>query len=183
MLLLLLWQQENRKENTIGYLMTMVRAGVLWTAGYGITMAVKWTGASVLLKMNRVNFALSKATYWQGGREGESISRSEGILANIRMIAPFRGIGDDLNLLLVLLAVVGAVFCFVFLFQKSKCPVGSPVILIIACIPIFRFLVMAVHVNYHYFFTYRALYLTVTAVMIYMIEVVDWKMVRRYLPF
>ena len=42
---------------------------------------------------------------------------------------------------------------------------------------------MVVHVNYHYFFTYRALYLTVTAVIIYMIEVVDWKMVRKYLPF
>lgn len=183
MLLLLLWQQENRKENTVGYLLAMVQAGVLWAAGYGITMVVKWTGATVLLKMNRISFALSKATYWEGGREGESISRSEGILANIRMIAPFRGIGDDLNLLLVLLAVMGAVFCFAFLFRKTKRPVVSPVILMIACIPIFRFLVMAVHVNYHYFFTYRALYLTVTAVMIYVIEVVDWKMVRKYLPF
>lgn len=179
LILLLLWEQKFSQMTKGKYLLSMIQAGCLWVAGYGAAMLIKWVGSSLLLGQNRISFALTKAVYWEGGNSGEIISRSEGILANVRMLLPFRNIGDDLNLILALMAVILLLFSFVFLFRREKAPAIGPALLLTACIPALRILVMSLHSGYHYFFTYRALYLTVSAAGIYIVKKVDWKMVRK----
>lgn len=179
MLLLLLWQQENRKENTVGYLLAMVQAGVLWAAGYGITMVVKWTGATVLLGDNRILFSMGKVNVWQSTEKITHMSRTDGIFQNIRMIWPFHEIQDDLTLLLLLLFIAFLVFVFVFLFRKKKSKGIEECILFVAFLPIVRYLILPYHMQYHYFFTYRALYLTVMAIAVYVFLKVEWKMFKK----
>lgn len=179
MLLLLLWQQENQKESTIGYLLTMIRAGMLWAAGYGITMVVKWTGASVLLGDNRILFSMGKVNVWQSTEKITHMSRIDGIFQNIRMIWPFHEIQDDLTLLLLLLFIMFLVFVFVFLFRKKKSKGIEECILFLGFLPIARYLVLPYHMQYHYFFTYRALYLTVMAIAVYVFLTVEWKLFKK----
>lgn len=179
MLLLLLWQQENQKESTLGYLMAMIRAGMLWAAGYGITMVVKWTGASVLLGDNRILFSMGKVNVWQSTEKITHMSRIDGIFQNIRMIWPFHEIQDDLTLLLLLLFIMFLVFVFVFLFRKKKSKGIEECILFLGFLPIARYLVLPYHMQYHYFFTYRALYLTVMAIAVYVFLTVEWKLFKK----
>ena len=81
---------------------------------------MKWVGSSMLLGDDRIDFALNRAAYWDSGYGEADITGTGGILDNVRMLFPFRRISDDMNLLLLLIVILGALFCFVFLFRKKN---------------------------------------------------------------
>ena len=154
LLLLLLWQQREPGKKPLEYLICLVRSGALWAAGYGGALLVKWIGSSLLLNDNRVDFALNRAVYWDSGYGGADVTGADGILENVRMVFPFRGISDDVNLLLVLIMIFGVLFCVTFLFRKKQIPAVCPAVLLTALVPVLRFLALSLHVSYHAFFLF-----------------------------
>ena len=61
LLLLLLWQQREPGRKAGEYFACFVRSGLLWAAGYGGALLVKWVGSSMLLGDDRIDFALNRA--------------------------------------------------------------------------------------------------------------------------
>ena len=181
LLLLLLWQQREPGRKAGEYFACFVRSGLLWAAGYGGALLVKWVGSSMLLGDDRIDFALNRAAYWDSGYGEADITGTGGILDNVRMLFPFRRISDDMNLLLLLIVILGALFCFVFLFRKKQIPSVCPAVFLIALVPVLRFLTLSFHVSYHAFFTYRALYLTLAALAVCVGKMTDWEMTGKYI--
>lgn len=178
--LLLLWEQDRPETGTAEYLLCLIRSGALWAAGYAGALLAKWTGSSLLLGENRIDFALNKAVYWESGYT-DTPGGAEAVLENLRMVFPFRGITGSLDLLLLCLGIATALFCFVFLFRRTDAPAVCPALLAAACIPLLRFLALPLHAEYHAFFTFRALYLTLAALAAYIAKMTDWQSAGRYL--
>jgi len=148
---------------------TTAKCGSAWLLSYAGTFLAKWGLASIVTGEDKFATALSSAEIRMIG-EAEELSPVQQIFfAPLSNISTLFGGESRLDPLCVLAgiflsaAVLGAIF---YLFRdKSRFDGGfSLVMLIIALLPLARYLVLNNHSYLHTFFTYRALASTILAV-------------------
>ncbi|MBO4854853.1 hypothetical protein J5500_00405 [Candidatus Saccharibacteria bacterium] len=177
-LLLAVWL--NRKKvnsNTIKY---CIKCALLWFVAFVCTWVAKWILASVVLGENVWPYV--------SGHIEERLA-SDFWFGNpiiLILMAPLRNLS---NLLLFSTGPLGgivAIFILVTIVvllkeyrRKKYNKMLLKVLIMIASVPIIRFLVLSNHSFWHHFFTYRALCALVFAGILIIVEMVDWKKLRK----
>ena len=165
-------------------LMTMIRGGIAWLAGYAGMFALKWGLAYAALGMAALKDSVSEAAIRIGGTVylGDSnldpvaspMQRLGGALwHNIGMLFPFSGTLQPHWAVLAAAAVAALAFCIVYLTHgRNFCPAKWVPVSVLALLPYLRYLALSNHAYMHYFFTYRAQLVTVTALIWYVSDTV-----------
>ena len=133
-----------------------------WAVGYGLMWAGKWLAGSMILRQNILTIAGSKLT--------ERSSADSSMLHNIRS-ALSSNIKCFLHTPITVLLIILFVFFFFVLLgqlyrkQKTVCQTASVLFpfLILALVPIMWYLVTSQHAVVHYWFTNKALMVSVFA--------------------
>lgn len=133
-----------------------------WAVGYGLMWAGKWLFGSLILRKNILAIASDKVTERSSG-DGNMLHNIHAALsANIKTF-----LHTPVSILVILLAVI---FCIVLLRQlrrkqQTVCHAASVIFpfLVLAIVPIAWYLVTSQHAVIHYWFTNKALMVSVFA--------------------
>lgn len=157
----------------------MVDLGLTFISAYSVMYAVKWGMASLILGKQEMDTALAKAsaringTATLGNMPGqENVNTAERIVRGcIRNVACLFGWENQLSTgsaMLMVLTALGIMFALWYLFRGRK---GERNFLlmcaVISMIPFARFIVLNNHSYIHFFFTYRAIAVTLLALLYY----------------
>ena len=151
--LLLLIAIEERK----GMVRKNILRGCAWIAGYILTWLAKWVIAAIVLGGNVLPSIMENAQERIGGSIGVSLPEYliGAIVRNVRCLFPFQyGIACIFGG--IALAVFVAYWIFVYR-NRGADRTYILVLLLLAAVPLLRFLVLRNHSYLHYFFTFRAL--------------------------
>lgn len=167
-------------------LQKLLPMAISWGAGYLFTWLSKWTIASVVLRENVFASALAQAGERING-ETEITGFTKypaAIIRNLNCIWPFNY--AQAHGYLLILGVLLALGMFYFLFRKESVSPVLRLFLLPALVPYLRFVVLCNHSFIHYFFTYRAQFVTVLCLGFLFIYGLDdalikkeWKKLRR----
>ena len=168
-----------RSENKIFGCNKAAGAVIAWGIGYAGMWLTKWLMASIVLGENMTPYIKANLEERIGGDLGMGFwDYLRGAMdRNVKALIPWGlGTGGFFAALLIILAV--CYFCFVY--KKDKVRRGCILIYAaIALIPFVRFLVLHNHSYLHYFFTCRALIISIMAVVMIMGEMIDWGALRH----
>ena len=157
-------------------LIYLVKSGIVWLVSYGLMIALKWVLALIVLGKDAFFNALSQAALRISGDAtlgnvtgAEVVSDYERISGalwrNIGCIYPFKSTMSYGTAMIFILLVGLVVFSIWYLFrEKAKCCINK-VLVMVSLIPVLRFLVLNNHSYIHFFFTYRALLVSVVVIM------------------
>lgn len=175
---------KSKKEEIKG----LIKSGMVWGLSYVGMMVLKWLLAGVFLGKEAVTDALCQAALRIGGdatlgnaADAEVVSDAERIFGalwrNAGCLLPIR---DQMTVRTVLIfVIVTGILCFSiwYLFhEKGKGDALHTMLLITGIIPVARFLALNNHSYIHFFFTYRALLVTVVVMLYVFLEyIVVWK--------
>ncbi len=152
----------HRDENHT--LLFVITACVMWCIGYLGFWALKWVIGSLLVGDNLIMNALYKIKYQTSTEHAERAGRLEAIIRNVAVI--FR------PGYLVLYA--GCAFsCVLPLLREQKhiktiLTGGRPLLLALAAVPFFWWILAANHSLVHSFFTYKLIGITVFALLVWL---------------
>jgi len=141
-----------------------IKSGLLWFSGYSTTWFSKWFLYSVFTGKNGLTDALAQTAYRTGGEvaaDGLFAQIFGALLRNLRCLFPFSLFKDPAGSVIsvVVLICIGMVY---FLIKKQKnMPSIVPVLWLIGSIPYIRYAFLSNHAFIHYFFTYRAQFVSV----------------------
>lgn len=135
----------------------LLKNGITWGTGYAFMWAGKWVAGSLITGENLLSSALGVASFRMSGQAyDESLNRIMAILRNGYIY---------FNLAGVILAAAVLIWIFVFVWKKRDTlnaeellPLGMA-----ACMPFLWYLVIANHSYTHYWYTFRALAVSVFA--------------------
>lgn len=152
----------------------LIKSGFVWLFGYAGMMILKWITAMAVLGPNAFVKAIKQAALRINGDAtlgnvigAENVSTYERISGalwrNIGTLLPFksvmkRGVVNAFILLIIIITV--SVW---YLFRLKDNNTMFYMLLIVMNIPILRFMVLNNHSYIHFFFTYRAMLVSVTA--------------------
>lgn len=146
-----------KPDGKSGALFTL-KSGICWSLGYVGMWAGKWTVGSLLTGRNVWNDAIGTiGTRMSSGVDNENVNRVLAVLRNFYLYY---------NVLGVLLAFIIMSWVGIQIWKyRENVDVGQFVLLIgIACLPIVWYLLVANHSYIHYWYTFRALAVSVFAV-------------------
>lgn len=166
---------------------TFIKAGIVWGSSYAMMILLKWILACIFL--GRQNFwnALQQAVFRMSGDAtlgnvagAENVSDKERIMGalwrNIGCLMPFTNRMSLGATLLFVSIVVCVCFCIWYLFYTKLPAEKNRLLILVAMIPFFRFLVLNNHSYIHFFFTYRALLISVVVILYITVEyVILWR--------
>ncbi len=135
----------------------IINNGIAWGFGYGIMWAGKWLIGSLLTGENLLDSALGVVTFRMSGQAyEEKLNRVMAVLRNGYIYFNFIGIA---------LAVLVIVWIIVFIYRKHRKVKGMELLPLglVACMPVLWYLTMANHSYIHYWYTFRALAVSVFA--------------------
>ena len=151
--------------------------GLTWGAGYALMFVFKWILVTICFGRESLLLALSSAgerflgeTYMGGISLTPIASASElffgAIFRNQGMLFPYKENMSDLAGFLSFFAVIFLCGSLIYLFRGKNFS-GKMLLLcaILGAVPYIRFMVLQNHAFIHYFFTYRAQMVTVTALL------------------
>lgn len=175
---------KSKKEEIKG----LIKSGMVWGLSYVGMMVLKWLLAGVFLGKEAVTDALCQAALRIGGdatlgnaADAEVVSDAERIFGalwrNAGCLLPIR---DQMTVRTVLIfVIVTGILCFSIWYmfhEKGKGDALHTMLLITGIIPVARFLALNNHSYIHFFFTYRALLVTVVVMLYVFLEyIVVWK--------
>lgn len=169
-LVLLIREKEGRLENAKKTLWMVVTDGVIFVVSFGAMYLLKWTLASAAYGYSVFGKALSSAAYRFGETaDFEQLSKVKQFfyapLANLSAL--YGGVGrvDAGHIaggLFLTILVVSSVYYLLRGKQKSA---ASPALWLMAAVPFVRYLVLNNHSYLHNFYTYKALQVTILAVL------------------
>jgi hypothetical protein len=133
-------------------------SSLAWVIGYGLAWASKWALASIILKKNIFKDAFTKILFRTNGNEEYPISRMEALKSNIEHLLEQNGTRIIMIVSLVILAVLAIIFRAKLTDYKN-----ATLLIGIAIFPIVWYLVLANHSSIHYWFTFRALGVSIFA--------------------
>lgn len=160
---------DSLKEN-MKFLLSIL---ISWLVGYFGMWIAKWLIASIVLKINALDYVVDKALVRVNGVmpfESKSEMYLEVIPKNIFSLYPFNLIVD--KLLLLYFAIVMLIAFIVLKKDKKEIKKIIP-FLVIAVIPYIRYLVLANHSYRHYFFTFREQFSTIMCIILIFIYGID----------
>ena len=160
-------------------LIYLVKSGIVWLVSYGLMIALKWVLALIVLGKDAFFNALSQAALRISGDAtlgnvtgAEVVSDYERISGalwrNIGCIYPFKSTMSYGTAMIFIFLVGLVVFSIWYLFREKAKSCINKVLVMVSLIPVLRFLVLNNHSYIHFFFTYRALLVSVV-VMIYIL--------------
>lgn len=158
----------------------IIKLILVWAIGYVLMWITKWGIASIYLNENIKNVVfdnalqrIEKANVYVIG--ASSISNSV-LLRNIHCLFPICFFYNKTAIIITFLFVL---FTFLFFTRKDKNIKLSIILFSIGLIPYIRYLVINGHSTLHYFFTYRAQFVTVMVLIIGSYYMVDKQNLRR----
>ncbi len=157
-------------------LIYLVKSGIVWLVSYGLMIALKWVLALIVLGKDAFFNALSQAALRISGDAtlgnvtgAEVVSDYERISGalwrNIGCIYPFKSTMSYGTAMIFILLVGLVVFSIWYLFREKAKSCINKVMVMVSLIPVLRFLVLNNHSYIHFFFTYRALLVSVVVII------------------
>ena len=157
-------------------LICLIKSGIVWLGSYGLMIALKWALALVVLGKDAFFNALSQAALRISGDAtlgnvtgAEVVSDYERISGalwrNIGCIYPFKSTMSYGTAMIFILLVGLVVFSIWYLFRGKTKSCINKVLAIVSLLPVMRFLVLNNHSYIHFFFTYRALLVSVVVII------------------
>ena len=175
-LYLIVKNRHNQMRTVKEELICLVKSGIVWLVSYGLMIALKWVLALIVLGKDAFFNALSQAALRISGDAtlgnvtgAEVVSdyeRMSGALwRNIGCIYPFKSTMSYGTAMIFILLVGLVVFSIWYLFREKAKSCINKVMVMVSLIPVLRFLVLNNHSYIHFFFTYRALLVSVVVIM------------------
>ena len=162
---LVVWVAMHREEDLRRGLWMLVQMGLWWLAGYALTWLAKWGIATLLTGENIFADAYGQGMYWSEDG-GSYVGRA--IASNVRMLH-WKWVLSALVVMLLLAVWHPRV-------QGWKEAVRY---LVPALIPFGYYVVLAHPAVNHAWFNYRALVVAVSALLMAVAAMVDWKKTRK----
>lgn len=174
--LMILLYESGELRSTKEELKYLVGCGVTWGLSYAGMFLLKWLLAVGVLGVQAFGEAMAAAGERIGGTvylgntnldpEAGAFERIIGLLyRNQGCLFPFK---DEMSMGAAMWLFIGVCFvCFsvVYLLRPAKCSLSIVgLCLLLGAVPYLRYLVLQNHAYIHYFFTYRAQLVTVTAI-------------------
>ena len=161
---------------------------LMWTIGYVGMWLTKWFLASIILKVNALDYVKEdiKLRITGGGKKGSEILamirakniKKNAILKNINNIFIFELI--DKYKLQPIIAIAFVVFMIVFIRKKEiKKLWFSGLLLVIATAPYIRYAILASHSYTHSLFTFRSQIITIIAVILAVYYSIDREIAKK----
>ena len=175
-LYLIVKNRHNRMRTVKEELIYLVKSGIVWLVSYGLMIALKWVLALIVLGKDAFFNALSQAALRISGDAtlgnvtgAEVVSDYERISGalwrNIGCIYPFKSTMSYGTAMIFILLVGLVVFSIWYLFREKAKSCINKVMVMVSLIPVLRFLVLNNHSYIHFFFTYRALLVSVVVII------------------
>lgn len=177
-------EKKEGMENLGKEILFIVVSGFVWGLGYLAVFVGKWLFSSLCLGRNRFETAISMMVYRQGAQvaleDSSGMSQPmEALAKNIRLLVGFPLDMELRNVLMVLAAILGMIFCFVYVYRKTGKECILPAILgVLAVVPIARILILNSHSYQHSFFTYRALFASICCVITAVVKIIDVNLLK-----
>lgn len=178
--ILLLTHKENPLYKVKDYLKPTIQYGVGWLIGYASAWIMKWTMASIVLQTNAFQLALQQANVRISGEAANLSFWNQAIgslIRNMICLFPFSLLKE--NAFGAIMLTTSLIAIFYYLFKKQKDTTLSTVLLLIALIPYFRFILISNHSYLHYFFTYRAQLASIFAVGLAILYGIDYTLLKK----
>ena len=175
-LYLIVKNRHNQMRTVKEELIYLVKSGIVWLVSYGLMIALKWVLALIVLGKDAFFNALSQAALRISGDAtlgnvtgAEVVSDYERISGalwrNIGCIYPFKSTMSYGTAMIFILLVGLVVFSIWYLFREKAKSCINKVMVMVSLIPVLRFLVLNNHSYIHFFFTYRALLVSVVVII------------------
>ena len=175
-LYLIVKNRHNQMGTVKEELIFLVKSGIVWLVSYGLMIALKWVLALIVLGKDAFFNALSQAALRISGDAtlgnvtgAEVVSDYERISGalwrNVGCIYPFKSTMSYGTSMIFILLVGLIVFSLWYLFREKTKSCINKVLAIVSLLPVMRFLVLNNHSYIHFFFTYRALLVSVVVIM------------------
>ena len=175
-LYLIVKNRHNQMKPIKEELICLIKSGIVWFASYGLMIALKWVLALAVLGKDAFFNALSQAALRISGDAtlgnvpgAEVVSNYERISGalwrNIGCIYPFKSTMSYGTSMIFILLVGLIVFSLWYLFREKTKSCINKVLAIVSLLPVMRFLVLNNHSYIHFFFTYRALLVSVVVII------------------
>jgi len=157
-----------RKEGGKTALLTMIRCCAAWLLAYGLTWLCKWGLSAAILGRSLSDVALGQGIYRAAGEIEIGVDIGfpslAAITVNLGCLFPMNLVTRAAAIQSVFVGLCLAALAFWYLFRREGgCGGRAWPLLMIAAIPFVRYAVIWNHAALHPFFTYRSLFLTVTA--------------------
>ena len=175
-LYLIVKNRHNQMKPIKEELICLIKSGIVWLVSYGLMIALKWVLALIVLGKDAFFNALSQAALRISGDAtlgnvpgAEVVSNYERISGalwrNMGCIYPFKSTMSYGTSMIFILLVGLIVFSLWYLFREKTKSCINKVLAIVSLLPVMRFLVLNNHSYIHFFFTYRALLVSVVVIM------------------
>lgn len=161
---------------------------LIWSFGYIGTWSAKWMLYSIFVK-NAFSEILSQTAYRTGGKalSGGLFSQVIGALVrNIRCLFPFSLLKDPDGMIVSVITAILTGMLFYLFKKRAQMPPAVPVLTLIALIPYIRYCILSNHSFLHYFFTYRAQFVSIFCIYMMFLLGTDydflkkeWKKIRK----
>ena len=184
-IVLSLRQQDGILKSLTQELKFVIGCGIVWGTGYLTTMATKWVLSGCVLKSNRIGEAIFMMGYRQGGdvlimTENSMSQPLEALAENIRLLVGFPLTIKTKYVLIITAMILGAVFCFVYVYRKTGKTCVLPALLaLLSCVPVIRIIILNSHSYEHSFFTYRALFATICCILTAVVKITDVNLLKK----
>ena len=162
--------KQKRTEHSIKFVISIL---LCWSIAYMAMWIAKWVIASVVLKINAVDYVIDKALVRVNGILPFENLREiyiGVIVKNIFALFPFNLIIDKFLLLYFIIILLIA---FLILKKDKKELNKIFPFLLIAIIPYIRYLILANHSYRHYFFTFREQFSTIMCIILIFLYGID----------
>ena len=173
LIILTISYKENKINNFKSCSKFLVISILFWSIGYVGMWISKWLLASIILKINALDYVINDMLYrinGTGNPEITILSRAtnlplRAIDKNIRTIFPIQFLINQKVLSIIICCIVITEIIFIRKKEIKKLWF-SGLLLIIAIMPYIRYLVLSSHSFTHYFFTFRAQIVTIMAIVL-----------------
>ncbi len=178
-LVLVIRYKDKRLNNFKEGLKFVFLSGILWFVGYASMWFAKWLISSTVLGINSFDYVTDKALV----RIGESVNRLSGIslslgaiMRNVRILFPLPNFRKYSDIILIAILVIALLIHIIVVDRKKiKKLWFSLLMLIVGIIPFIRFAILANHAYRHCFFTFRALMVSVIALLVIVLNTLQAK--------
>lgn len=160
-------------------------SGFVWGIGYLGVFVCKWCFSSFYLKSNRFTPAISMMMYRQGADvaidSGSGLSQPmEALARNLKLLLGVPRQTEYEVVLMIMAAIVGSLGCFVYLYRKTGKECILPALLfVLSLVPVARILILNSHSYQHSYFTYRALFASISCIITAIVKVIDINLIIR----